>query len=322
MLSRASPGRPSVSVIIPAHNAAGYLGRAIESVRAQSFADFEVIVVDDGSTDQTSEVAHRCAAEDGRIRALQQSRAGVAAARNRALAEARAPYVANIDADDVWRPGFLERTVAALESDGAAAPFAFARSLWIDPDDRVLDQAPIPLPAEVDYRELLLRNPVGNGSATLMRTRAVRDSGGYDEAHVARFRQGEDWLLQLRLSWQGPARVVDEPLVLYRIWPSSASHAVKTAVAGSLEVIRRCRREGPRLDRSVYRAAASLTLLWHARRAWSLRDRRLALHLLLRAYGGNPTWFRLPELREPVRTLPGKLSRVVAFRGTPDLVRH
>jgi len=195
--------------------------------------------------------------------------------------------------------------------------------VWIDPDDHVLDQPPIPLPRELPYRELLLRNPVGNGSATLMLTSAVRDCGGYDEGHVARFRQGEDWLLQLRLSWRGPARVVDEPLVLYRIWTDSASQQVQDAIAGSLEVIRRCRREGPRLDAAAYRDAASLALLWNARRAWRQNDRRAAFQLLLRAYAGNPTWFTLPELRAPLAGMPRRLRRLAAPKRSPDMaLRH
>jgi glycosyltransferase involved in cell wall biosynthesis len=270
----------------------------------------EVVVVDDGSTDETFEEARGCAARDGRIRIVRQPRGGVAAARNRGLAEARGAYVGNLDADDLWRPTFLERAVAALAESGA--PFAFARSLWIDPDDRELPQHPIPLPAELHYRDLLVRNPIGNGSAALMRTAAVRDCGGYDEAHVRRFRQGEDWLLQLRLSWRGPARIIDEPLVLYRIWPGSASHRVDESVAASLEVIRRCRTEGPPLDAGAYRSATSLMLLWNARRAWGAGDRRRALSLVLRAYAGNPSWFTLPELRAALTAAPRKAGKALA----------
>jgi hypothetical protein len=300
---------PTVSVIIPAHNAGGYLARTLQSVTAQTLADFEIIVVDDGSTDDTRQVALAAALGDRRIRVVGQAQAGVAAARNRALAEARGVYIANLDADDLWRPTFLERTVASLEASGA--PFAFARSLWIDPDDRVLPQEPIPLPVELDYRELLVRNPIGNGSAVVMRGATVRECGGYDEAHSKRFRQGEDWLLQLKLSWFGPGRVIDEPLALYRIWPGSTSHRVPEATAASLEVIRRCRVDGPPLDAGAYRSATSLLLMWQARRAWAMGDRRLALGLVLRAFAGNPAWFTLPELRAVVASAPRVVGRAL-----------
>jgi glycosyltransferase involved in cell wall biosynthesis len=317
-MSRRAADAPTVSVLIPAHNAGRYLGRTLQSVRAQTFPDFEVIIVDDGSTDDTPEVARAYAERDRRIRLVRQPRAGAAAARNRALAEARGAFVANLDADDLWRPAFLQRTMAALEAGGPRTVFAFARSLWIGPDDELLPQKPVPLPRELDYRELLLRNPIGNGSAALMRTAAVRACGGYDEDLVRAVGQGEDWLLQLRLSWRGPARVVDEPLVRYRIWTSSASHRVEQAAAASWEVIRRCRAEGPPLDAGAYRSAISLMLVWNARRAWRMRHHGVALRLLMQAYVANPAWFLLPELRGPLASLPRKLGRALVARGAAD----
>lgn len=291
---------PTVSVIIPAYNAAEYVARTLESLRAQTFADFEAIVVDDGSQDHTADIVREFAARDSRIRLIQQPNAGVATARNRALAEARGRYLANLDSDDMWRPTFLERTVAALESAGEDAVFAFAQTLWIDEHDRLLPQAPQAPPASVGYRELLIRNPVGNGSAMLMRTAAVREIGGYDADLVRDFGQTEDWQLLLQLSWRGRVVMVAEPLVLYRILPQSSSHAVERSARAALEVIRRCQANGPRLERRDYWTARSLTLLWLARRALRIGRARLALALAARAYLANPLWFTLPELRGPI----------------------
>jgi GT2 family glycosyltransferase len=314
MSRRASSGVPAVSVIIPAYNAGAYIGRTLQSVKHQTFRDFEVIVVDDGSTDDTADVVRAWTEGDERFRLIRQAQSGQAAARNRAIAEARGRYIAALDADDLWRSAFLAHTVAALEARGPQAPFAFARSLWIGPDDRIFVQKPIPLPVELHYRDLLLRNPIGNGSAALMRTDAVRACGGYDEALVKRFHQGEDWMLQLRLSWLGPAAVIDQPLVLYRIWNGSTSHRVEEAVAACMEVIRCCRSQGPPLSAGDYRSATSLMLLWHARRAWRLNDRRLAVRLLLRAYGRNPAWFTIPELRAQVASVLRNGGRAIGAR--------
>ena len=291
---------PLVSVIIPAYNAAAFVERTLASLQAQSFADFEAIVVDDGSTDDTAEVVHCAVAADPRFRLIQQANGGVAAARNRALAEARGRYVANLDADDLWRPQFLERTAQALEGAGETTVFAFARSLWIDEHDRLLDQTEMRLAAIVDYRALLTRNPVGNGSAMLMRVDAVRAVGGYDAGLVRDFGQTEDWQLLLQLSWRGVVAAIDEPLVLYRIVPQSSSHALERSARAALEVIRRCERHGPRLRRHDYWTARSLTLLWLARRAVRLRRLGLALQFATRAYLFNPLWFTLRELRAPV----------------------
>jgi glycosyltransferase involved in cell wall biosynthesis len=291
---------PTVSVIIPAYNAAAHIGRTLESLRAQTWADFEAIIVDDGSKDDTAEVVCAMVKRDARFRLIQQSNGGVAAARNRAIAEARGRYLANLDADDMWRPTFLERTIAVLEAAGPDAVFAFAKTHWIDAKDRLLPQVDQVLPPRVGYRELLIRNPVGNGSAALMRTAAVREIGGYDERLVREFGQTEDWLLLLQLSWRGKVAVVREPLVLYRILPQSSSHALERSACAALEVIRRCHANGPRLSRRDYWTARSLTLLWLARRALGLGRTNLALALTARAYFANPLWFTLGELREPI----------------------
>jgi glycosyltransferase involved in cell wall biosynthesis len=291
---------PTVSVIIPAYNAEAFVARTLASVRAQTFTNFEAIVVDDGSKDRTAEVVAETVRADPRFRLIRQANGGVAAARNRALAEARGRYVANIDSDDLWRPQFLERTVQALEAAGKSAVFAFARTQWIDEQDRLLPQLDVQLAAVVDYRELLTRNPVGNGSAMLMRAAAVRAVGGYDAGLVRDFGQTEDWQLLLQLSWRGVVAAVDEPLVLYRIVPQSSSHALERSARAALEVIRRCESHGPRLRRHDYWTARSLTLLWLARRAVRMRRPKLALQLAGRAYWHNPLWFMLKELREPV----------------------
>lgn len=310
------PTAPTVSVIIPAYNAHAFVGRTLASLRAQTFTDFEAIVVDDGSKDATAEIVQAIVEADPRFRLIRQANAGVAAARNRALADARGRYVANLDSDDLWRPQFLERTVAALEAAGEGAVFAFARSLWIDEHDRLLTQSNLRLPPVVDYRELLTRNPVGNGSAMLMRTGAVRAVGGYDPDLVRDFGQTEDWQLLLQLSWRGAVVALDEPLVLYRIVPQSSSHALERSARAALEVIRRCELDGPPLGKSHFWTARSLTLLWLARRALRMKRTRLALAFAARAYFLNPLWFTLRELREPVLNL--LLSPIRLLRRAPS----
>ena len=301
---------PLVSVITPAYNAARFIGRTLGALRAQTFFDFEAIVVDDGSTDATADETLAAIAGDPRFRLIRQPNAGVAVARNRALSLARGRYVANLDADDLWAPTFLERTVAALEGAGEAATFAFARSLWIDSDDVQIGGEPPRLEAPVDYREILVRNPVGNGSAALMRRSAVAKAGGYDAGLVRDFGQTEDWQLLLELAAQGPVLVVEAPLVLYRIHATSSSHSLERSVAGALEVIRRQMRTG-RAPRRDYWAARSLSLIWLARRAETQGHVRQALKLAAMAYVTNPLWITLPELRAP---LLGPFRRLARYR--------
>src|SRR4029077_15821019 len=124
-----------------------------------------IIVVDDGSTDDTVAVVESFALRDRRIRLVRQANRGVAAARNRGLAEGRGDYIAPLDADDIWLPENLTRQVGALEAAGPATPFSFARFFRIDEYDRVIPGARRGggLPPFHDIR-LLWKNLGGCGS--------------------------------------------------------------------------------------------------------------------------------------------------------------
>lgn len=257
---------PAVSVIIPAYNAAWTIARTLASLRSQTWGDFECVIVDDGSTDETASRVEACVAGDPRFALIGQENAGAAAARNRGLREVRGQYVANLDADDIWRPQFLGRAVDGLQHAGLGAAMCFARSVWIGPDDAVVGEVPAPM-AQAGYRDILLHNPIGNGSAALMRRDVVLECGGWDAELGRRYGQGDDWLLQLQLAARGQVVVIDEPLVLYRISPNSASWNLAHGMGAASEVIRRCQRSSPRLPRTDYWMARSIAMLWLLRRA-------------------------------------------------------
>jgi glycosyltransferase involved in cell wall biosynthesis len=108
--------RPAVSIITPAYNAEAYLADTIRSAQAQTFRDFEMLIVDDGSTDGTAWIARQFALGDDRIRVISQANAGISGARNTALARAEAPIFVLLDSDDVWFPNYLEEQVCVLTS--------------------------------------------------------------------------------------------------------------------------------------------------------------------------------------------------------------
>jgi len=206
---------PTVSIITPAFDATPFLEETIRSVQAQTFPDWEMIVVDDASRDGTAEIVGGCAASDPRIRLVRQThRQGPAAARNRALAEARAPYVAFLDSDDLWRPEKLEVQLGFMRETGAV--FSFASYSLIDESGAPLGRT-VRAPDRVDYR-FLLRNTI-IGCLTVM-----LDINRLGPVRMPHLRQHEDLSLWYELLKRGVvARGIPRDLAFYRVVRRSAS---------------------------------------------------------------------------------------------------
>lgn len=201
--------RPAVSVVVPAFNRSTLLRRAIDSVLAQTFGDFELIVVDDASTDDTE--ASVRAYRDPRVRYLRQPQnAGVSAARNRGIRESRGDYVAFLDCDDEWLPGKLAAQVARLQASPPEVGLIYTgvESVAADGTRRVKCSR-----ARGDvYREMLAQNVVhGGGSNVLLRRDAVAAAGFFDEALPAI----EDYEYWVRVTRFFRVDVVEEPLIRY-----------------------------------------------------------------------------------------------------------
>jgi glycosyltransferase involved in cell wall biosynthesis len=225
-VSRVGHIMTSVAVVIPAYNAALTLDRTLASVRAQSHSDLEIIVVDDGSTDDTAARAARHAEDDGRIRLVTQENAGVAAARNRGIALARSDWVAPLDADDLWHP----RTVASFLAAAASAPervaFVYTWSRRIDAQDRLVFDLGRPNYRGHVLRQLLVSNFIRNASATMLDRAAVLGVGGYDSGlQQAGAHGAEDIDLYLRLAEVGSVEVAPGYHVGYRQMPGSMSQS-------------------------------------------------------------------------------------------------
>jgi glycosyltransferase involved in cell wall biosynthesis len=214
--------RPAVTVIVPAYNAARTIDRTLASVRAQTFEALEILVIDDGSRDDTAERAARHAGEDARIRLIRQDNGGVAAARNHGIAEATAPLIAPVDADDLWSPAKIEKQVAALKDDSIGLVYCWYDV--IDDADAVTDASYRPREEGDVLARLCLGNFIGNGSTPLIRRDVLLAAGGYDQSLRARHAQGcEDYSLYLRLAERSRFALVPEPLVGYRVSAAAMS---------------------------------------------------------------------------------------------------
>jgi hypothetical protein len=226
-----------VSVVIPMFNAERTIERTLESVRRQSHSNLEILVVDDGSTDQSAAIVDAFCTLDGRFKRLPKENGGVASARNLGIRHARADYVAVIDADDLWHPQFVEKTLRALLAGGEEFSFAYSLNRRIDEDDRVIGSAPrYDCEGRVVCQHAYV-NFVGNGSAMLMRKDCVLACGGYDESLHARGSQGcEDWFMQMRLAETHQVAQVPEYLVGYRQISGQMSENC-VAMSSSLEIV-------------------------------------------------------------------------------------
>ncbi len=213
---------PTVSILLPVYNGEKYLLAALESIRRQTLADWELVVVDDGSTDGTAGILAGFAA-DARVRVLRQENRGLPAARNRGLREARGRYVAFLDADDTWRPAYLAKLAEALEGQPRAV-LAFAGWQYLDADGHDLPQSIVVTAAQVGQlrADLDRRNSLVPASVVARRA-SLEACGGFDEA----LRSCEDWDLWLRLRPLGDFVAVAEVLVGYRTHAENMSDNIE-----------------------------------------------------------------------------------------------
>lgn len=207
---------PKVSLMMPAYNVEKYIGEAIESVLDQTFQDFELLIVEDGSTDQTYRIARQYEAKSDKIRLFQNDKnRGIAYSRNRLLEEAQGTYLAVLDSDDVALPTRLEKQVQFLD----AHPEVGLLGTWIEhfgkgaiageTSQYLTDYAPLAC-------RLLFQNNFAQSSVMFRRALAKL---GYD----SRMPPAEDYHLWVRISWQTAVRNLPEPLVRYRVHDANIS---------------------------------------------------------------------------------------------------
>ena len=264
---------PEVSVVIPTHNRSQLLEQSLRSVLWQRTVNFEVIVVDDGSTDDTAAVLRSFG---DRLRVVRHERAlGVSAARNRGIEEARGEWVAFLDDDDLWAPDKLALQLEALRRDHKG--WAYAGAVEITVDNRILAGQP-PVPPERIVDELATRNMMPAGASNVMVRKAWLSTSGFDGS----LHHSADWDLWIRLARRGTPTCVSKPLVAYRFHPGSASLDLEGMFAEADEIERRY---GARVDRSglnrylarlAKRAGWGRMALWYYYRAAMAGNRRYA----------------------------------------------
>ncbi len=200
-------GPPLVSVIIPCHNYGHYLRECVESVLMQTMTNWEIIIVNDGSTDDTLEVAAKILSDypRHRIRYFDQECRGIVQPRNRGVTLAKGEFILPLDADDLIAPTFLERTLAALK-DNEKLGYVSTRALFFGSSNKIWPSEPfVPL-------ALLVTNQQVN--TTLYRKAMWKDIGGYEKEMINGYMDWEFWIHCTKAGWVGEQ--LEDPLFLYR----------------------------------------------------------------------------------------------------------
>jgi glycosyltransferase involved in cell wall biosynthesis len=248
-----------VSVIMPAYNSARFLAESVRSVQAQTFGGWELIVVDDGSTDDTAAVARQLAGADPRLRYLRRENGGQAAARNTGLRAARGDLVAFLDSDDLWLPGKLEAQLAVLEEAGADLVYCDGYVFFEDGSPERGDFFAV-VPGKTDAPTMLRLLYAYNRIATLsvlVRREALERVGPFDESR--RIQNCEDYDLWLRMARAGCTFYgMRDKLMRYRRHAASTTHRESGLLRPMIEVARKhadCvgRGEARRRVRELYR---------------------------------------------------------------------
>lgn len=283
--------RPQVSVVMPAFNAANTICAAVESVLGQTFHNWELLVINDGSTDHTLDVMEQF--NDERIKLITQVNQGVAAARNTGLRQARGEYIAFLDSDDLWLPTKLEQQIAIFKRSGIELGLVYAkhRGFVKEPAQSFSMDVDASIGYDNDYHRLLIMDYVPT-LTVMIRASLISEIGYFRED----LRGTEDWDYWIRVAKHSNIVRVNEELALYRISPNSLSRNKDRHSIEELKVLKQHLSVGSNVPSPVAHMAF---VFWYAKKIrHQLGERNLkkvldSLYEMLRqkpAYWRNFYW--------------------------------
>lgn len=254
---------PMVSVVVPACNCQHFIKATLQSLINQSYPHLEIIVTDDGSRDQTAKIVKNATLKDKRIKLLQQTNKGVAAARNLAIRHSKGSFIAPVDADDICFPLKIAKLLDILQKAGTRCGLAYAWSININQYGSVIGQAP---QSEFDgdvFEYLLLYNILNNGSSCLIRKKCFDVVGLYNTDFFTQKAQGcEDWDLYLRIAEKFEFKLVREFLTGYRKRKNSMSDNYKEMERSKKLLLRNQKMRTPWIPDVVFNWTFAYYLLW------------------------------------------------------------
>lgn len=290
---------PKAAVVIPCYNAQHTIANTIRSVQSQTEPDWELVVIDDGSSDDSVAVVEKIAAEDPRVRVISQANAGVSTARNAGFAATSAPLIGLVDADDMWKPTFLKQMIAAFD-EHAGLGVAFCRAEILDEQGNPTGTTTTFSDTATEVEELLLTNPAGTCS-TLMVSRELLDDVGPFATELRRV-EDQHFMLKARLGgWAMEG--LDDVLVGYRTSGDGLSANLEGMLEGWEAMIEML---GDQIPADQIRRARAEHYLYLTRRAIRL---------------GRPPMVGLGYLGQAVTTDPAVVARKAAAVPTALLRR-
>ncbi len=252
---------PQISIIIPAYNSEKTIRETINSVLAQTFSDLEIIVINDGSSDQTIEVVQQIS--DPRISIYSYPNGGPATSRNRGILKSQGAYLSFIDADDLWTPDKLEIQYQALLNNPQAA-VAYSGTDWIDEQGNFLRHASAPGPSGNIYAQALLYHLFGSGSNFLVRREAlfaIQESAQDTNSFFDEFtKPSEDWDMCIRLAQKYEFIAIPQVQILYRRSINSLSSQLTQQERGTTRTLKKAFSQAP--DSLQYLKQPSLTNIY------------------------------------------------------------
>ncbi|MGJ8609488.1 MAG: glycosyltransferase family 2 protein [Octadecabacter sp.] len=311
---------PVASIIVPAFNVAKTIAQTLDALLAQTFTDFEIIVVDDGSTDTTSKVLDDYA-DDPRIRIIYQRNRGLAGARNTGIDAAKGLAIGFCDADDIWEPTKLAAHLAHLQ-DHPDVGVSYAGSSLINEDGADMGLAQRPRLRHVTAAHILKRNPIGNGSSAVIRREVFVEIAYRPKSERVRdwyfdetFRQSEDiecWLrIALTTDWDFEG--VDGLLTRYRINSQGLSANTDRQLAAWERMVAKLSTLHPAFFARHVQPARAYQLRYLARRAISDLDSNRAVEMTKASLGKSMR----PFIEEPGKTLTTLGATMVLRYGGP-----
>ena len=304
-----------VSVIIPAYNAAAFLQRTVECAAKQTYKNLEIIIVDDGSTDDTAVIARHCAEKFDNIKYYYKKNGGVASARNYGIEIAQGYYVAFLDADDLWHPSKIASQVSALEQSGENVAACFSLHRIIDTDDRVLQPGWFWPAIDFSFAPHIVIHPVGNGSSILVNRAVAIEVGGYEEEY-ARLQAGgcEDLDFELKVAAKYKIRCVPAYHVGYRRYEGNMSSDRTRMVRAFNMVIERHLARNPHLPAFCRDLALSMAYEFSLERMASQRQFKACLKYAYKLLKANPSALGKFVLDRWPRALVRRLTRPISRR--------